>query len=102
MSANGISTLQYKRDRQVAKLNLAQQNRLADSNARASYDITQLPTLYAENNNNTNDVVDNLNLGGLVLGRPWVNDPEVIVNNIKLENGDDFLLENNNFILLEI
>jgi hypothetical protein len=34
--------------------------------ARATYDITQLPTQYDDN-----DVVDNENTGGLVAGRPW-------------------------------
>jgi len=34
--------------------------------ARATYDITQLPTQY-----DGNDVVDNENAGGLVVGRPW-------------------------------
>jgi hypothetical protein len=33
---------------------------------RATYDITQLPTQYDDN-----DVVDNPNTGGLVQGRPW-------------------------------
>lgn len=65
MSANGISTLQYKRDRQVAKLDLAAAKR-ADT-----YDLTQLPTVYAENDNDTNNVVDNPNTGGLIQGRPW-------------------------------
>ena len=36
--------------------------------ARATYDITQLPTQY-----NDNDLVNNPNLGGLVVGRPWIN-----------------------------
>ena len=31
-----------------------------------TYDITQLPTQYSDN-----DIVDNPNVGGLVLGRPW-------------------------------
>lgn len=65
MSANGISTLQYKRDRQVAKLDLAAAKR------SDTYDLTQLPTVYAVNNNDTNDVVNNPNTGGLVNGRPW-------------------------------
>lgn len=71
MAANGISTLQYKRDRQIAKLDLAATDRAADGNPRATYDLTQLPTVYAVNNNDTNDVVDNANTGGLVQGRPW-------------------------------
>lgn len=65
MAANGISTLQYKRDRQIAKLDLAAIKR------SDTYDLTQLPTVYAINDNDTKDVVDNPNVGGLVLGRPW-------------------------------
>jgi hypothetical protein len=71
MAANGISTLPYKRDRQLAKLALAA-NKREDTGRRSTVDLSQLPTLYAVENNNTNDVVDNPNTGGLVLGRPWV------------------------------
>lgn len=77
MSANGISTLQYKRDRQLAKLALAEQDR-ADRNtvqpgryADTTADPTQLPTLYAVDDNDTNNVEDNVNTGGLIIGRPW-------------------------------
>ena len=66
MSANGISTLATKELRQKAKLDLAATKRAADGNARATYDITQLPTQYDDN-----AVVDNPNIGGLVVGRPW-------------------------------
>ena len=67
MSANGISTLLTKELRQKAKLDLAAVNRAADSNPRATYDITQLPTQY-----NGNVILDNPNAGGLVVGRPWI------------------------------
>jgi len=70
MAANGISTLEFKRDRQIAKLDLAAANRAA-TGRRDTYVLDQLPTVYAENNNDTNDVVDNPNTGGLVTGRPW-------------------------------
>jgi len=70
MAANGISTLSTKEARQKAKLDLAATNRAADGNPRATYDITQLPTQY-----NDNDVVDNPNEGGLVQGRPWITGP---------------------------
>jgi hypothetical protein len=66
MSANGISTLSTKAAKQAAKLALAATDRAADGNARASYDITQLPTQYSGN-----AVVDNANTGGLIVGRPW-------------------------------
>jgi len=70
MASNGISTLEFKRQRQEAKLALAATNRAA-SGRRSTLDATQLPTLYAVGNNNTNDVIDNPNVGGLVIGRPW-------------------------------
>lgn len=72
MSANGISTLATKELRQKAKLELAQQDRLADGKTRPYYDITQLPTQYDDNT-----VVDNPNVGGLVVGRPWQSTPLV-------------------------
>lgn len=67
MAANGISTLATKELRQKAKLDLAASNRAAVGNPRATYDITQLPTQY-----NDNDAVNNPNVGGLVVGRPWI------------------------------
>ena len=70
MSANGISRLEFKRDRQLAKLALAATNRTA-SGRRSTLDLTQLPTVYAENDNNTNSVIDNPNTSGLITGRPW-------------------------------
>ncbi len=66
MAENGISTLATKELKQKAKLDLAAAKRAADGNPRATYDITQLPTQY-----NDNDVVDNPNVGGLVTGRHW-------------------------------
>lgn len=67
MSSNGIAHLATKELRQKAKLDLAASNRAADGNPRATYDITQLPTQYSGN-----DIVDNPNEGGLVVGRPWI------------------------------
>jgi hypothetical protein len=73
MSANGISTLANKKLRQEAKLVLAGQDR-ADQNliepgryADTTADITQLPTQYKADNT----VENNLNVGGLIQGRPW-------------------------------
>ncbi len=89
MAANQISTSTYKADRQLAKLNLAKAKRegrvVADDGTitgsidptkpyyrdRNTYDTTQLPTLYTAGDNDTNDVTDNPNVGGLVQGRPW-------------------------------
>jgi hypothetical protein len=67
VSANGISTLATKELRQKAKLDLAAADRATDGNDRATYDITELPTQY-----NDNDVIDNPNPAGLTLGRPWI------------------------------
>jgi hypothetical protein len=67
MAANGISTLATKELRQKTKLDLAATDRAADSNARATYDLTLLPTQY-----NGNVIIDNPNAGGLVAGRPWI------------------------------
>jgi hypothetical protein len=87
MSANGISTLSNKQAKQLAKLELAQKKRqgytlyangnLANATANTSavfyrannhYDITQLPTEYSGSGNG---LIDNPNLTGLLLGRPW-------------------------------
>ena len=77
MAANGISTLATKRERQDAKLALANADRAARNviepgrYADVTADATQLPTRYAVGDNNTNNVEDNPNVGGLKLGRPW-------------------------------
>jgi len=65
MAANGISTLATKELRQKAKLELAADDRAATLR-RSVYDISELPTKYS-----SNTVVNNLNSGGLVQGRPW-------------------------------
>lgn len=66
MALNGISELATKELKQKAKLDAAAIKRVTDGNPRATYDITQLPTQYDDNT-----VVDNPNVGGLVVGRPW-------------------------------
>jgi len=77
MAANGISTLATKRARQDAKLALAGNDRAAVNAvtpgryADTSADATQLPTRYAVGDNDTNNVVDNPNVGGLLPGRPF-------------------------------
>jgi hypothetical protein len=65
--ANKIARLTTLEDRQVAKLTLAQQERLDLSNPYPYYDISELPTYY-----DGNVVVDNTNPDGLIEGRPWV------------------------------
>ena len=67
MALNGISELATKELRQKAKLDLAATNRAAQGNARATYDLTLLPTQF-----NDNGIIDNPNAGGLVAGRPWI------------------------------
>jgi hypothetical protein len=79
MSANGISTLATKELRQKAKLDLAAIDRAARSNPRSTYDITQLPTQY-----DNNSIVDNPNVGGLVVGRPWVSNPSPVTQDLIL------------------
>ena len=77
MAANGISTLATKRERQDAKLALAEADRAARNAiepgryADVTADATQLPTRYAVGDNDTNNVEDNPNVGGLLPGRPW-------------------------------
>jgi hypothetical protein len=61
MAANGISTLETKELRQVAKLDAAAIKRAA-TGRRATYDITRLPTQY-----DANDVIDNPNLDEFTL-----------------------------------
>lgn len=65
MALNGISTLPTKQARQEAKLALAAEKR-AVTGRPSTLDINLLPTKYSGN-----DVVDNTNVGGLQLGRPW-------------------------------
>jgi hypothetical protein len=66
-----------KRERQDAKLALANADRVARNvvepgrYADVTADATQLPTRYAVGDNNTNNVVNNANTGGLKPGRPW-------------------------------
>lgn len=92
MAANGISGLTYKKDRQDAKLEIAEAKRQGKTVTEGSgtysisgsvdstknyyrtantLDATRLPTRYTANNNDTNTLVDNPNSGGLQDGRPW-------------------------------
>jgi hypothetical protein len=69
-TANKIARLTTLEDRQVAKLDLSNLERLELGNTRPYYDISELPTYYSGNT-----VVDNPNPGGLIEGRPWVDTP---------------------------
>ena len=90
MAANGISGLTYKRQRQDAKLEIAEAKRQGKTvtegsgtysisgsvdNTKNYYrtantlDASLLPTRYTASNNDTNTLVDNA--GTLTAGRPW-------------------------------
>lgn len=103
MALNGISTLETKAARQAAKLVLAAADRAADGNLRTVLDITQLPTVYSTATNNTNLVIDNPNVGGLVYGRPWISSgapPEPLVIPPDLLSGNDTIdLDSGNSVL---
>jgi hypothetical protein len=62
---NKISRLATRQARQEAKLALATLDRTVSSKTH-TLTINDLPTKYSGNT-----IVDNANVGGLVLGRPW-------------------------------
>ena len=68
MAANGISTLQYKRARQDAKLAAAAIKRAATGRV-STLDASLLPTRYGVNNNAASAIINNP--GTLTPGRPW-------------------------------
>jgi hypothetical protein len=69
-----------KQERQLQKLAIAAKTRTVDGYTRATLDTTQLPTLYSGNT-----VVDNANVGGLVVGRPWIaGDPAPVTQDLIL------------------
>jgi hypothetical protein len=70
MAANGISTLEFKRQRQDAKLAAATTKRGTDGKNN-TLTVTDLPTRYGVGDNDASAIVDNPNVGGLVPGRPW-------------------------------
>ena len=69
-TANKIARLTTLEDRQIAKLDLSNLERLELGNSRPYYDIFELPTRYVGN-----VVTDNPNPGGLIEGRPWLDTP---------------------------
>ena len=102
MSANGIAHLTTKEERQIAKLDLAASKRQADianrdnannADLRYSYDLTELPTYYSGNS-----LIDNANLGGLVVGRPWVVPSGIVYHLLLAEDGSPLITENGNWI----
>ena len=70
MAANGISTLQYKRQRQEAKLAAAAEKRARDGKP-ATLVKARLPTLYAPGQNDTAKRKNNTHKKGIKVGRPW-------------------------------
>lgn len=72
MADNGISTLEFKRDRVIAKLELAKAKRTAEGRPNSDYDLALLPTVPGVDSNDPEDIVDNPNEGGLQPGRPWI------------------------------
>ena len=106
MSANGIAHLSTKEARQKAKLDLASTNRAASAaragsnhvaDDRYTYDITELPTQYSGNS-----LVDNPNVGGLVLGRPWITGtPPSPLSGIQTEAGNLLTAENGSILIPE-
>lgn len=63
---NKIGHLATKQLKQAAKLSLATLDRIASSEPRTTLDTTELPTVYSGN-----DISNNPNTGGLIIGRPW-------------------------------
>ena len=89
MSANGIAHLATREARQKAKLDLAATKRAAsashrdtanNADKRSTYDITELPTQYSGNN-----IVDNSNSTGLIVGRPWTDAPHQKLEGIPMK-----------------
>ena len=76
---NKIARLATKELRQKAKLDLATLDRVASGKVRATYDITELPTQYLGNN-----ITNNPNTGGLVVGRPWISNPAPVTQDLIL------------------
>ena len=87
MAANGISTLEFKRNRVIAKLELAKAKRTAEGRPNSDYDLTLLPTVPGVGSNLPEDIVNNLNDGGLQPGRPWVEPSEIEFSSFTFTNG---------------
>tara|TARA_B100000886_G_C20410558_1_gene486824 strand:- start:1211 stop:1423 length:213 start_codon:yes stop_codon:yes gene_type:complete len=69
MSSNGISHLQYKRQRQEQKLKLAAEKRAA-TGKRSTLKKGLMPTMYLAGNNDTEKKIS-VTTGELKPGRPW-------------------------------
>jgi len=69
MSSNGISHLQYKRQRQEQKLKLAAEKRAA-TGKKSTLKKGLMPTMYQAGNNDTDKKIQ-VTTGDLTPGRPW-------------------------------
>ena len=69
MSSNGISHLQYKRQRQEQKLKLAAEKRAA-TGKRSTLKKGLMPTLYTPSDNDSSNLKQ-ITTGSLKKGRPW-------------------------------
>ncbi len=69
MSSNGISHLQYKRQRQEQKLKLAAEKRAA-TGKRSTLKKGLMPTLYTPSDNDSSNLKQ-ITTGSLKSGRPW-------------------------------
>mgnify|MGYP001200061776 CR=1 FL=1 len=69
MSANGISHLEFKRQRQEQKLKLAKEKRAA-TGKRSTLKKGLMPTLYTAGDNRTGNKKQ-ITTGTLKTGRPW-------------------------------
>ena len=69
MSSNGISHLQYKRQRQEQKLKLAAEKRAA-TGKRSTLKKGLMPTLYTPSDNDSGNLKQ-ITTGSLKSGRPW-------------------------------
>jgi hypothetical protein len=65
--ARPLDELLTKEQRQVMKLAISAKKRDRDGNARSTLDLTLLPTQF-----DGNSIINNPNVGGLVVGRPWI------------------------------
>jgi hypothetical protein len=96
-TGNRTDRLATREQRQVAKLALSSLRRAQLMAARQFYDLDLLPTKYSDNT-----VIDNPNVDGLQLGRPWIeSEPPSLDPRIIAETGDSILLESGDYLLLE-
>lgn len=83
-TGNIIANLLTLQDRQLAKLDLAQLNRIAENDPYPNYDINLLPSQYIGNVSTPNSHPD-----GLIEGRPWIiPEPVLFLNPINYTGGD--------------